>query len=94
MDSLRCALRRPRCLAHDQVERAGSNLTKAAIAIQRHRYADGGIVTGKVKAAFHQTIVDFIYMERLACFPQQHRRRLWNCAVNESIVRDFDAGSD
>ena len=64
-------LGRLRCIADHEVESAGRGFSKARIAVEGNGDAYSWILTGKLEAAFEQTVVDLIDMKRSALFTQQ-----------------------
>src|ERR1044071_7379142 len=73
-------------VANDQIEGAWGDFAKAAVTIQRNSDADRGIVSGEAEAAFQQTVVNLIHVQRPAGFAQNHSRSLRNRAIEEAIV--------
>src|ERR1700686_2077954 len=80
------ASRRLSCITNDEIKSTGSDLAKACVAVQRNRDADGGIVAGKAEPAFHEDIVDFIYVQWATRLAQNHRRRLGNSTIKKAIA--------
>jgi hypothetical protein len=86
---LKHQLRRLGSVAHHEVKRAGRSFPEACVSVQGNGDAYGGVLTGKLEAAFKQPVVDLIDVERSTLFTQQESDGLRNRSVHEPVAKSF-----
>ena len=81
-------------VADHEVKGAGSNLSKATVAIQRDGNADRGIRSRELETTFQQSVIDFVDVK---CCPSSRSNMshcLRNGAIYKAVANGFDITSD